>query len=341
MLILARFVTGVSAGFMAPAGLSIITTSFAEGASAQPRAAHLRGRSPPAGFSLGHGRRRPADRDRLALGVLRARRDGGGAARRACGSSRATSARRARGAASTSPARCCVTGAMLAARLRRRPGAGRRAGRRRWPRWPPSGALLAAFVVVERRARGAARAARASCARGPLVRANVGAHAVHRLLRRLPVRRRALPAGAARLVVGRDRARAAGRRASTRSSRRRSRRGWSSASATLPRRSSPAWRSPRSATRCSCRSGRTGRTWRCCRRWCSLGLAFALAYGPLTIVATDGVDEHEQGLASGLLNVSFQFGAAIGLAVVSRGQRRRRERRRVAAGARSTATGPR
>src|SRR5829696_2898753 len=31
MLIAARFVTGVSSGFMAPAGLSIITTSFAEG----------------------------------------------------------------------------------------------------------------------------------------------------------------------------------------------------------------------------------------------------------------------------------------------------------------------
>jgi MFS family permease len=45
-----------------------------------------------------------------------------------------------------------------------------------------------------------------------------------------------------------------------------------------------------------------------------LGLAFALAYGPLTIVATDGVDESEQGLAGGLLYTSFQFGAALGLA---------------------------
>jgi predicted MFS family arabinose efflux permease len=48
-----------------------------------------------------------------------------------------------------------------------------------------------------------------------------------------------------------------------------------------------------------------------------LGLAFALAYGALTIAATDGVAEEEQGLASGLLNVSFQFGAAIGLAVAA------------------------
>jgi len=45
-----------------------------------------------------------------------------------------------------------------------------------------------------------------------------------------------------------------------------------------------------------------------------LGLGFALAYGPLTIAATDGVDAHEQGLASSLVNCSFQFGAGIGLA---------------------------
>ena len=46
-------------------------------------------------------------------------------------------------------------------------------------------------------------------------------------------------------------------------------------------------------------------------------MGFALAYGPLTIVATDGVDEREQGLASGILTMSFQFGAAIGLAIVT------------------------
>ncbi|WP_242454402.1 MFS transporter [Bailinhaonella thermotolerans] len=45
-----------------------------------------------------------------------------------------------------------------------------------------------------------------------------------------------------------------------------------------------------------------------------LGVAFALAYGPLTIVATEGVEESEQGLAGGLLYTSFQFGAALGLA---------------------------
>jgi predicted MFS family arabinose efflux permease len=49
----------------------------------------------------------------------------------------------------------------------------------------------------------------------------------------------------------------------------------------------------------------------------ALGLAFTLAYGPLTIAATDGVADEEQGLASGLLTTSFQFGAALGLAVVT------------------------
>ncbi|MBA2385974.1 MAG: MFS transporter [Acidimicrobiia bacterium] len=49
----------------------------------------------------------------------------------------------------------------------------------------------------------------------------------------------------------------------------------------------------------------------------TLGVAFSLTYGPLTIAATDGVAEEEQGLASGLLTMSFQFGAALGLAVVT------------------------
>jgi predicted MFS family arabinose efflux permease len=48
-----------------------------------------------------------------------------------------------------------------------------------------------------------------------------------------------------------------------------------------------------------------------------LGLAFSLAYGPLTIAATDGISEQEQGLASGVLTTSFQFGSASGLAVVA------------------------
>jgi len=42
------------------------------------------------------------------------------------------------------------------------------------------------------------------------------------------------------------------------------------------------------------------------------GLGFALAYGPLNIAATNGIAPEEQGLAGGLLNTSFQFGGALG-----------------------------
>jgi MFS family permease len=48
-----------------------------------------------------------------------------------------------------------------------------------------------------------------------------------------------------------------------------------------------------------------------------LGVAFALASGPLTIAATQDVADEEQGLASGLLNVAIQFGSALGLATVT------------------------
>ncbi|MFG2298845.1 MFS transporter [Streptomyces sp. NPDC048603] len=48
-----------------------------------------------------------------------------------------------------------------------------------------------------------------------------------------------------------------------------------------------------------------------------VGLVFALVYGPLTIVATDGAAEEDQGLAGGLLYTSFQFGAALGLSAVT------------------------
>jgi EmrB/QacA subfamily drug resistance transporter len=47
------------------------------------------------------------------------------------------------------------------------------------------------------------------------------------------------------------------------------------------------------------------------------GLGFALAYGPLNIAATTGVVPEEQGLAGGLINTSFQFGGALVLAVVT------------------------
>ncbi|MEU1721710.1 MFS transporter [Nonomuraea sp. NPDC005692] len=48
-----------------------------------------------------------------------------------------------------------------------------------------------------------------------------------------------------------------------------------------------------------------------------LGVAFALSFPSLNIQATNGVDDDEQGLASGLLNTSGQVGGAIVLAVVT------------------------
>jgi EmrB/QacA subfamily drug resistance transporter len=47
------------------------------------------------------------------------------------------------------------------------------------------------------------------------------------------------------------------------------------------------------------------------------GLGFALAYGPINVAATSGVAPLEQGLAGGLVNTSFQFGGALVLAVVT------------------------
>ncbi|MBY8850039.1 hypothetical protein [Saccharothrix longispora] len=62
-----------------------------------------------------------------------------------------------------------------------------------------------------------------------------------------------------------------------------------------------------------------------------LGLAFTLVQGPLVIVAVEGVADAEQGLAGGIRNTSFQFGAALGLTPPRRSpsRRGRRARRRV------------
>jgi MFS family permease len=48
-----------------------------------------------------------------------------------------------------------------------------------------------------------------------------------------------------------------------------------------------------------------------------LGIGFALGFPSMNMQATSGVADHEQGLASGLLNTSFQVGGAVVLAIVS------------------------
>ncbi|GAA1504808.1 MFS transporter [Streptomyces synnematoformans] len=48
-----------------------------------------------------------------------------------------------------------------------------------------------------------------------------------------------------------------------------------------------------------------------------LGIGFTLAFASFNIQATAGIPDHEQGLAGGLLNTSLQVGGAIGLAVVT------------------------
>jgi MFS family permease len=47
------------------------------------------------------------------------------------------------------------------------------------------------------------------------------------------------------------------------------------------------------------------------------GLGFGLAFGPINVAATSGVAPQEQGLAGGLVNTSFQLGAALVLAIVT------------------------
>jgi hypothetical protein len=46
-------------------------------------------------------------------------------------------------------------------------------------------------------------------------------------------------------------------------------------------------------------------------------LGMGAVFMPLTLVATTGLDDDDQGLASGLFNTSQQIGGALGLAVLS------------------------
>ncbi len=48
-----------------------------------------------------------------------------------------------------------------------------------------------------------------------------------------------------------------------------------------------------------------------------VGVGFALVFPSVNVAATTGVADHEQGLASGLVNTSMQVGGALVLAVVT------------------------
>jgi MFS family permease len=312
VLILARFVTGVSAGFMTPAALSIITTSFAEG-PARNRALLIYAGTAAGGFSLGlvvGGLLTSLDwrwtffapvvmAAVLLVAAVRLVPDQGRPARAAGGFDVA-------GATS-------LTGAMLLLvfGVVRAPDVG-------WlstiATLTGSAILLATFVAVERRS--ASPLVRLGILRsGSLARANLGAllfvgsfiafqFVVVLYLQELRGWS-ALETGLALLVVGSD---------------------------TVLAPTVTPYFVNRFGTVRVILAGMVlaavayalflplGPEWSYVRMLPTLiliSLAFALAYGALTIAATEGVAEQEQGLAGGLLNVSFQFGAALGLAVAT------------------------
>ncbi|QII09124.1 MFS transporter [Rhodococcoides fascians A25f] len=48
-----------------------------------------------------------------------------------------------------------------------------------------------------------------------------------------------------------------------------------------------------------------------------LGVAFAFIYGPLTAAAVEGVDDEKHGVAGGIVYTGFQFGAALGVSIAT------------------------
>jgi MFS family permease len=313
MLILARFVTGVSAGFLTPASLSIITTSFAAG-HVRNRALLVYGGAGAGGFSLGMvvggllttaGWRWVFFAPVLFASVLlalahRVLVDGG---------DRPTGSRRGFDVAGA----LTLTAGMLLVVLGvvRAPDV---AGTVTTATLLAGAALLAAFVAVERRS--AAPLVRLGILRSaPLVRADLGAllfvgsfigfQFVAVLYMQELRGWSALETGLALLVAGID--------------------------AILAPTIVPGL-VRRFGHRSLILAGMVvaavayttflplGADWSYALMvpgLALLGVAFALAYGPLTIAATGGVDEAEQGLAGGLLNASTQFGGALVLAVVA------------------------
>jgi MFS family permease len=313
MLILARFVTGVSAGFLTPASLSIITTSFAPG-EVRNRALLVYGGVGAGGFTLGmvagglltsidwrwvffapvlfaslllamalrvltEGRAAPVDGDRGFDAV--------GAVTMTAGMLVIVL-----GVVRAPDVAAALTAVTVAGGL----------------------ALLAAFVVIERRS--SAPLVRLGILRsGPLVRADLGAllfvgsFIAFQFIAVLYLQElrgwSALETGLALLVVGID---------------------------TILAPTVTPWFVRRFGTVRVTFVGmllavaayatflRIGEDWSYAMFLPGLvltGLAFTAAYGPLTIAATDNVEEHEQGLAGGLLNAATQFGAALLLAIVT------------------------
>ncbi|MFF7989537.1 MFS transporter [Kitasatospora xanthocidica] len=315
VLILARFATGLSAAFMTPAGLSIITTAFPEGPR-RNQALLVYAGTAAAGFSLGL----------VAGGLLTAvgwrwvffapvLLAGALLAAAVPLIPREAAPEPAGGARFDLPGAATVTGAMLllvygVVRIGE-PGAG-----------PGTTAavlagglaLLAAFAVVERRS--PAPLVRPGILRsGPLLRANLGAvlfagsffgfQFVATLYLQDLRGWSPLQTGLALLAIGVD----------------------SVLAPTLTPRLVERFGHPRVILGGFLLAAVSyglflpvGADWTYPAMFPTMlltGLAFALAYGPLTIAATEGVAEEEQGLAGGLLNTSFQFGAALGLSVVT------------------------
>ena len=204
MLVVARFVTGVSAAFMTPAALSLITTSLRGGPAAQQGPAGLR-RHRSRRFLPRPGDRRPAHRARLALGVLRAGADGRRPAPRGLPADPAPAAPPPTGHGFDLPGALTAAGAMLLAaytvvRLEH--------GLDAW-RSTTASALGALLLGGRLRRRGAPGRAPAGPARDPAHGTGRAGRprgaAVRRRLLRLPVRGDALSPGTARLVLGADR----------------------------------------------------------------------------------------------------------------------------------------
>jgi MFS family permease len=312
MLLLARFATGVSAGFLAPAGLSIITTTFAEG-PARNKAILVYAGTAAAGFSLGMvagGLLSAIDwrwvffapvlvASAILVAAIRLIPDSPRPERPAHGFDL--------------PGAIAVTGGMLLLVVAVVQSSEMAAG---WTVAALAGSavLLVAFAAIERRT--AAPLLRLGLLRSaPLVRANlgimlfVGSFVAFQFVAVLYMQElrgwSALETGLALTVVGVD-----------------------------------AILAPTVTPRLVDRFGTVpvilagmvvaavayalflplGADWTYAAMLPTLllaGIAFSLAYGALTIAATDGIAEEDQGVAGGLVAMSLQFGAAVGLAIAT------------------------